>query len=175
MRGGPEGLDRVEDRQEPVVGGVGRSALLLPAAAAVLVGAGSALTWTFGPVLLSEAGAVPPDGVGGLWVALGLGGLLGPLAGVLVGRAGLRGGWVLSAAALAVASAGAGLAAAAQEQWAALATTAVFGAGYMATSAVLILWARHAWPPPRGGGDLLALRRPRHRSGRGVGGLRCRP
>lgn len=82
-----------------------------------------------------------------------MGGLLGPLAGVLVGRAGLRGGWVLSASALGVASAGAGAAAAAAERWAALATMEVFGAGgYMATSAVLILWARRAWPHRAGAG-----------------------
>lgn len=127
-------------------------ALLVPAAAALVVGAGSALTWTFGPLLVSEAGAVSGGRVGWLWIALGAGGLLGTLTGRLVQRIGLRGGWAACAGALALATAVVGLSVATGHAAAAYAGMAVFGAGYMAMSAVLILWARSAWPRRAGAG-----------------------
>ena len=127
-------------------------ALLVPAAAALVVGAGSALTWTFGPLLVSEAGAVSGGRVGWLWIALGAGGLLGTLTGRLVQRIGLRGGWAACAGALALATAVVGLSVATGNAAAAYAGMAVFGAGYMAMSAVLILWARSAWPRRAGAG-----------------------
>ncbi|WP_210439602.1 MFS transporter [Nocardioides xinjiangensis] len=136
----------------PARGAVRRRALAVPAVAAVVVGAGSALTWTFGPLLLTEAGVLPARSVGELWTALGVGGLLGPLAGVLVVRAGLRGAWALCSAALALASAGVGVAVPTDDRWLALVAMAAFGAGYMAMSAVLILWARRAWPRRSGAG-----------------------
>ena len=129
-----------------------RRALLVPAAAALVIGAGSSLTWTFGPLLVSEAGAVSGGRVGWLWIALGAGGLLGTLTGRLVQRIGLRGGWAACAGALALATAVVGLSVATGNAAAAYAGMAVFGAGYMAMSAVLILWARSAWPKRAGAG-----------------------
>ena len=126
--------------------------LLLPGVAAVTAGAGSSLIWTFGPLLLTESGPVGPEQVGWLWIALGLGGFLGTLTGVLISRTGLRAGWCTCAGALALASAGVALSAATGSSWVAYASMALFGAGYMGLSAVLILWARHSWPNNAGAG-----------------------
>jgi predicted MFS family arabinose efflux permease len=126
--------------------------LLLPGAAAVTAGAGSSLIWTFGPLLVTESGPVAPERVGWLWITLGLGGFFGTFAGSLVARTGRRGGWCTCAGALALASAGVALSVAAGNSWVAYASMALFGAGYMGLSAVLILWARHAWPGNAGAG-----------------------
>lgn len=137
---------------QPVLGSGTWRALLRPGAAAVVAGAGSSLTWTFGPLLMARAGAVVPGQVGWLWIALGLGGFLGALAGALVERTGRRGAWCLCAAVLALASGGTGLAAATGSEWLAYTSMAAFGAGYMGLSAVLILWARHLLPDNAGAG-----------------------
>lgn len=126
--------------------------LLVPGAAALVVGAGSSLIWTFGPLLLTASGAVAAERVGWLWIALGLGGLLGALTGALVERVGRRGGWCVCVAALALASTGVGWSVATGGPWAACTSMAVFGAGYMGLTTVLILWARHVWPHNAGAG-----------------------
>lgn len=126
--------------------------LLTPGAAALLAGAGSSLIWTFGPLLLTGSGAVPAERVGWLWIVLGLGGLLGTLTGTLVQRTGRRGGWCVCAGALTLAGAGVALCVATGDSWAAYTSMAVFGAGYMGLTTVLILWARHAWPHNAGAG-----------------------
>jgi len=118
----------------------------------VVVGAGSSLIWTFGPLLVTGSGSVPSDRVGGLWIALGLGGLLGALTGTLVRRAGTRGAWCLCAGLLSLAGAGVAWSVAAGGAWAAYAGMALFGAGYMGLSGVLILWARDVWPGSAGAG-----------------------
>lgn len=126
--------------------------LVVPGAAAVVAGAGSALVWTFGPLLVTGAGVVGPGEVGWLWIALGVGGVLGTSTGAVVRRWGRRGGWCLCAAALSAACAALALSVAAGTAWAAYAGMAVFGAGYMGLSAVLVLWARRAWPDAAGAG-----------------------
>jgi MFS family permease len=131
------------------------SPLAIPAAAAVLLGCGSSLIWTFGPSLVTKSGSVPYELVGWLWVALGLGGLLGTLTSSLVDRVGLRGGWCVCAGTLAAASAGIALAVTTGGAWVAYLALAVFGAGYMGLSGVLILWARNAWPGRAGGATSL--------------------
>ncbi|MFS0703148.1 MFS transporter [Cellulomonas sp. 179-A 9B4 NHS] len=127
-----------------------RRPLLAPAAAAVVVGAGSALTWTFGPLLLTAADAVAPARVGWLWVALGAGGVLGVLTGALVARLGLRRAWCACSGALALATAGVALSVATAGPAPAYAGMALFGAAYMAASGVLILWARQVRPAGAG-------------------------
>ncbi len=126
--------------------------LLAPGAAALLAGAGSSLIWTFGPLLLTASGAVAAERVGWLWIALGLGGLLGTLTGTLVERTGRRGGWCTCAGALSLACAGVALCVATGGSWAAYTSMALFGAGYMGLTTVLILWARHVWPHHAGAG-----------------------
>ena len=78
--------------------------LATPAAAAAVVGAGSALVWSYGPLIATGPGPVDDGSVGFLWIALGIGGFLGPLTGRLVERSGLAGAWAWSVGAVAVAS-----------------------------------------------------------------------
>lgn len=127
-------------------------ALAVPGVAAVVTGVGSALTWTFGPLLVTTSGTVDPERVGWLWIALGLGGFLGALAGRLVERIGLRGAWCTCAGALALASAGVAWSVGPGGAWVAYASMALFGAGYMGLTSVLILWARRVWPRHPGAG-----------------------
>ncbi|WP_170163220.1 MFS transporter [Bogoriella caseilytica] len=132
-----------------------RRALAVPAVAAAVAGAASALVWTFGPLMVTSAGALPPEHAGWLWVALGLGGLLGVLTGALVHQLGIRLGWLSCAAALALAIGGVGLSTHGQLPALAYGGMALFGAAYMSLSGVLILWAREAWPGHGGEGTSL--------------------
>jgi drug/metabolite transporter (DMT)-like permease len=126
--------------------------LVVPGVAALVVGAGSALIWAFGPLLTTEAGTVRAGWIGWLWIALGVGGLAGPLTGAVVDRLGPRRGWRLFAGVLAAANVTLALALGLGANWLAFAAMAVFGAGYMCLSGVLILWARTVWPGAAGAG-----------------------
>ncbi|MET1156519.1 MFS transporter [Arthrobacter sp.] len=126
--------------------------LAIPSVAAVFAGTGSALIWTFGPLLLTDAESVATEQAGWLWIALGLGGLLGIFTGALVRHLGTHGGWCSFAGALALASAGVAVSLLTGSTWIAYASMAVFGAGYMGLSGVLILWARNVWPGSAGAG-----------------------
>ena len=125
---------------------------MVPGAAALVVGAGSALIWTFGPLLATQTGPVEVGRVGWLWIALGFGGLFGLFAGVVVDRWGLRRGWRLFVGVLALANVALAIAVVYQAAWAAFTAMAVFGAGYMCLSGVLILWAKTVWPSAAGAG-----------------------
>ncbi|PRZ17862.1 MFS transporter [Nesterenkonia sandarakina] len=129
--------------------------LAVPGAAAVVAGAGSALIWTFGPLLVTDSGVVAADQVGWLWIALGAGGLLGTFTGVLVTRVGEHAGFSVTAGLLALASGVLAWALVTESGPAAYASMAIFGAGYMALSGVLILWARQVWPDHAGAGTSL--------------------
>ena len=126
--------------------------LVAPGTAALAVGAGSSLIWTFGPLLATQEGPVEPGQVGWLWIALGLGGLLGPVTGAVVDRWGLRRGWRLFVGVLTVANFALLAAVVLPATWLAFAGMAVFGTGYMCLSGVLILWARSVWPSAAGAG-----------------------
>lgn len=130
-------------------------ALATPALAAVVVGAGSALVWTYGPLVATRSGAVDDDRVGLLWIALGIGGLLGPLTGRLVERVGLVGAWRVSVGVVVVAHLALAVGVLGELTWPTYAALACFGAGYMCLSGVLILWARHSWPDGAGRGTSL--------------------
>jgi predicted MFS family arabinose efflux permease len=123
-----------------------RQGLLAVGASAVVAGAGSALLWTFGPSLATRSGVVSPDQVGWLWVSLGIGGLLGPVTAFVTDRLGLRGAWAAFAGLLAAANVVLALALAANRPSMAYAAMSIFGAGYMALSGTLILWAREIRP-----------------------------
>ena len=129
-----------------------RRPLATPARAAAVVGAGSALLWSYGPLIATGPGPVDDGSVGFLWIALGIGGFLGPLTGRLVERRGLAGAWAWSVAAVAVASVALGGAVGLGVAWPAYVAMACFGAGYMCLSGVLILWAREVWPEAAGRG-----------------------
>ncbi|MFC7726532.1 MFS transporter [Nocardioides sp. GCM10028917] len=141
---------------EPTASGSGTSydwrPLATPAAAAAVVGAGSALLWSYGPLVATGPGPVDDGSVGFLWIALGLGGFLGPLTGRLVERRGLARAWAWSVGAVAVASVILGGAVGLGLAWPAYVAMACFGAGYMCLSGVLILWAREVWPEAAGRG-----------------------
>lgn len=126
--------------------------LVVPGIAAVIAGAGSSLIWTFGPLLITDSGSVTSERVGWLWIALGLGGILGTLTGTLVQHTGTPGGWCFCAGVLSLAAAGVAVTVAAGSAWTAYTSMALFGAGYMGLSGVLILWARHVWPSNAGAG-----------------------
>lgn len=140
------------DRQASTMARLAWRKLLLPGTAAVVVGAGSALIWTFGPLLASDSGVVAAAQVGWLWIALGAGGLLGTFTGVLVTRLGEPAGFGVTAGVLAVASGVLAWALLGDSGAAAYASMAIFGAGYMALSGVLILSARRVWPGHAGAG-----------------------
>ena len=127
----------------PLIGAL--RSLVIPGVAALLVGAGSSLLWTFGPLILTESGPVVSEQVGWLWIALGLGGLLDTTTGAVVQRIGRRGGWYVCTGGLALASVGIALSVSTGDLWIAYASMAAFGAGYMGLTTVLILWARQAW------------------------------
>ncbi|WP_375432646.1 MFS transporter [uncultured Friedmanniella sp.] len=139
-----------EDNTRKASSPAAKRLLVVPAAAAVVAGSGSALIWTFGPALATGSGSVNHERIGWLWIALGLGGLLGTFTGTLVNRTGRRPAWWVCTAALALASAG--IAASTAQESAALAyiSMAIFGAGYIGLSGVLIFWARNAWPTQAG-------------------------
>ncbi|NPC42143.1 MFS transporter [Nocardioides sp. zg-1230] len=126
--------------------------LVTPAVAAAVVGAGSALVWSYGPLVATGSGPVADGRVGFLWIALGLGGLAGPLTGGLVERRGLAGAWSWSGGAVALASLSLAAAVGLGLAWPAYVAMAWFGAGYMCLSGVLILWARDVWPEAAGRG-----------------------
>jgi predicted MFS family arabinose efflux permease len=126
--------------------------LATPAVAAVVVGAGSALVWSYGPLIATGSGEVADDRVGLLWIVLGIGGLAGPLTGRLVAQRGLAGAWSWSVGAVALASLALAAAVGLGLAWPAYVAMACFGAGYMCLSGVLILWAREVWPEAAGRG-----------------------
>ena len=151
-RGGSLATAATVERPTRVSAATSWGPLVVPGVAALVVGAGSALIWAFGPLLATQAGSVPAGRVGWLWVALGLGGLFGPLTGVVVDRLGPRRGWRLFAGMLALADITLAVALGSEASWVAFAAMAVFGAGYMCLSGVLILWARAVWPTAAGAG-----------------------
>ncbi|WP_299929102.1 MFS transporter [uncultured Nocardioides sp.] len=126
--------------------------LATPAVAAVVAGAGSALVWSYGPLIATGSGQVADSRVGLLWIVLGIGGLAGPLTGRLVAGRGLAGAWSWSVGAVALASVALAAAVDLGLAWPAYVAMACFGAGYMCLSGVLILWARDVWPEAAGRG-----------------------
>lgn len=117
--------------------------ITVPAAAAALLGAASAVVWTYGRAQLAGSGA--SDATSTIaWIALGGGGLLTvmtarPLSGLHPARA-----WMASTAGVAASIAVLGLAAG--NLTAALAACVVFGWGFVAATSALIAWATRLVP-----------------------------
>ena len=118
------------------------------AATAVILGGSSATFWAFGREQFVAAAALPAGAGRITWVALGLGGVVGAGAGWAARRYGLVATvavvWMMFASAhLLLASAPATTASA-------FALTATIGAGYMAMTGLLIVWAVQDHPDQPG-------------------------
>jgi predicted MFS family arabinose efflux permease len=105
--------------------------------AALLMGAGSAATWTYGRTLLVDAGASSTLSVTA-WIALGLGGTAVVITTRWTSALRPRTTWVLTVGASALASAALG--ALPSTDAVTLAACVVFGWGYTAGSGALISW-----------------------------------
>ena len=127
-----------------------RSALLLPGVSAAIAGAGSALVWSFGPLLVTDAGALDAASTGTLWIAAGVGGLSAILTGKIAGRWGVEGAWLWLAVTTAAAILLLGVAVSAASGLLAIAAMIVFGGAYISLTGVLILWARRVAPGTAG-------------------------
>ncbi|QDB78297.1 YbfB/YjiJ family MFS transporter [Georgenia wutianyii] len=124
------------------------------AAAALLAGAASAATWTFGRDVLVEGGmSVRASTVG--WILLGVFGVLGAAAGDLIGRLGLRRTWPVTM--LAMAGATALLALVPGTVAVAWPAATAFGAAYIAMTGVLLLWTTRLHPRAPAAGVGLAF------------------
>jgi predicted MFS family arabinose efflux permease len=113
-----------------------------PVLVALLLGAGSAAVWTYGRTLLVDAGAPATLSVVA-WIALGVGGVTVALTSRWLGRLSARTAWTRTAAAVALATLGLGLAP--QLPGGALTAVALlccglFGWGYTAATGALITW-----------------------------------
>ena len=137
---GPAGPDQLANR----------SALVLPGVSAAIAGAGSALVWSFGPLLVTDAGALDASSTGTLWIAAGVGGLSAILTGKLAGRLGVEGAWMWLAVTTAAAIVLLGVAVTTASGLLAIAAMIIFGGAYISLTGVLILWARRVAPGTAG-------------------------
>lgn len=126
--------------------------LAVPAAAALLLGAGSAVVWTYGRTLLVDRGA--SDAASTLaWVALGLGGTLTVATARALSDRRPEVAWLVTAVATAAATAALGLAA--DRLAVAIVACTVFGWGFVAATSALIAWAGRVVPERAGPGTAL--------------------
>lgn len=111
--------------------------------AAALLGAASAATWTFGRDLLATVGGLDDRTSALVWLLLGGVGLLGAGAGDLARRLGLGRSWCVLMVAMGLAT---GLLALAPDRpVVAAVAAAVFGAGYIALSGLLLIWGTRVY------------------------------
>ncbi|MDT0301840.1 MFS transporter [Streptomonospora wellingtoniae] len=111
-------------------------------AAAGVMGAASSAVWTFGRDVAVAQGASEPASTG-MWIVLGAAGLFGALTGDIAARAGLRRAWFGGMVALAAATAGLVLAAGSTPGI--QIAGGLFGAVYIALTAVLLLWGTRVY------------------------------
>lgn len=116
----------------------------LLAAGAALFGITSSGVWTFGRDHLAGAAGLGEFASALVWIALGVAGLVGVVAGDLGRRWGLRHVWIGGIGLLAASSAGVGLFGSSLP--AAAAALTVFGGTYIVLTAVILLWAVHLFP-----------------------------
>jgi predicted MFS family arabinose efflux permease len=112
--------------------------------ASLLMGLGSAAVWTFGRDLITTVGGADATQSTLMWVVLGASGIAGALAGDVVQRIGLAKAWV--AASVTMASATVLLAAAPADLWATIASATLFGAAYIASTGLVLLWSARLYP-----------------------------
>ena len=131
-----------ERRPSPVPPRAWFAAHRRPVLVALLLGAGSAAVWTYGRTLLVDAGAPTVLSVVA-WIALGIGGAAVSLTSRWLGHLPARTAWARTAAAVALATLGLGLAAQLHGVTlaaVALLSCALFGWGYTAATGALISW-----------------------------------
>lgn len=112
--------------------------LVTPALAAALLGAASAVVWTYGRTVLLSHGASGPASMLA-WIALGVGGTATVLTSRALSALHPARAWLLAVAGVAAAIVTLGLAAG--NLVAAIAACAVFGWGFVAATSALIAWA----------------------------------
>lgn len=135
----------------PAASGSGRSGGLPPMtgpvqrliSASFLMGAASTALWSFGGQLVASQLDWGSTGTGLLWTCIGVGGLVGALAGTLVGKFGLdRVHWAfLGLMAASILSVGLGLGPVPT-----LVGGTIFGAAYVMLTGVYLIWGTHALP-----------------------------
>ena len=123
-----------------------------PAVAAALLGAASAVVWTYGRTLLLAHGASGPASMLA-WIALGAGGTATVMTSRALSSLHPARAWLLTVASVAVAIATLGL-------WAgnlvaAVAASAVFGWGFVAATSALIAWTASIVPDRAAAGTSL--------------------
>ncbi|GAA1922198.1 hypothetical protein GCM10009797_14850 [Nocardioides hwasunensis] len=118
-------------------------ALGVPALGAVLLGAASAVTWTYGRTQVAATGASDTATVVA-WIALGVGGTATVLTSRRLAALSPRSAWMLAAGVVAVATATLGLPTAPLPAY--VVACAGFGWGFVAASSALIAWAGRAVP-----------------------------
>lgn len=117
--------------------------LARPLLAAALAGASSAAIWTFGRSVMTDSAGGETYSVLA-WMVLGGFGVLGATAGRIVQTWSLRVAWTLTTTVMSVATLTLGLMPGSPVV--AYTSVAVFGAGYIAMSGVLIVWAVRSLP-----------------------------
>ncbi|WP_205473967.1 MFS transporter [Nocardioides sp. SYSU D00038] len=126
--------------------------LAVPAAAAVLLGAASAATWTYGRTHLVEAGASTPLTVVA-WIGIGVGGTLTVVTSGRLGALPPPRAWLVTAATAALATAALGLGAGLPVL--PVVACVVFGWGFVAASSALIAWTSALVPDRAAAGTSL--------------------
>jgi predicted MFS family arabinose efflux permease len=114
-----------------------------PATAALLLGAASAVVWTYGRTQLVAQGA-SDTGSTLAWIALGAGGTASALTSALLSGLHPARAWLLTAGSVGAATAVLGLGAG--DPVVALAACGVFGWGFVAATSALIAWTAHLAP-----------------------------
>jgi predicted MFS family arabinose efflux permease len=137
VHGRPDGPDRLPRPR----GSMGARPTL--AAAAIGLGVASSAYWTFGRDLLAASG-IAAHTAGAAWIALGAASILAAGTGDLVARYRIDAVWAGLLASLSLATAG--LALAPRALPIVLVSTVLFGAGYIALTGVLLLWASRIEP-----------------------------
>lgn len=112
--------------------------LVVPGVAAVAMGAGTAVVWTYGRSHLVSAGLSETASIVA-WICLGVGGAVAALTAGVLGRRTPRGAWALTVVVAGAGSAALGLAASLPVV--PLIACAVFGWSYTAATGALIAWA----------------------------------
>lgn len=137
--GAPSATREGRTAAPPLVAG---STILL--AGSFLLGLSSVAVWTFGCDVITVDGDAGGLLASIMWTLIGAAGIAGALSGPLARRIGIRASWTILMAALAAASTG--LAAAPSNTGIVVGAAAVFGASYIATTGVALLWSTRLYP-----------------------------